>query len=639
MINMAKVTRPIETRKILKLIVILLFLSQIANAVKLREMVAADYNSRSGLEYDTRYYNGNCFIPFCTTYPNYMGNCDNGVLGTQACLDKGIRCIPMPTGECFGAKPVERTQSFYASRTLATNPSKNYNDTNLLEFYNDSIGWRVKAYADWDRFGEYYDYDPIVAMIPYVQATLTTKCDSAGNNCKKYGIEYLYDEHMNMKKIIDYGLIDNMYKEYVIEFPYTYLGSAFFQSGLNTSLTDFNGTLHVIDSTPDDVVITELTYVNEKFGIQKPPATAATKGDLYNYFNMVSFPEKTIVKGKFGEIVTYERNDFDLPSADYSSYLDGGAVPNYQKNNCWGNSYCLRGNIVSSQAYSLVGNDSSFTDGHIAASKVNEIIYVSDHYGNAINITQIGYSINASGKNSTVEKQVNITMEARAKAYAKEVKKYPYNLGIRKSANYSMFGAIMNVTDESGIMTNYRYDDLGRIKKIWQSPDTENDPSITYSYSTPQQTHLSPPWKINVTKKIDTGKYQEICYTYDGLGRLKSTLIKESGSTLIATGIKYNLVGNKESTTKPVRLSYTGTFCDYTATFPLYSDMTNAGALEMFYSYDYKNRLTQVTDYSGNSVVTTYKVQEKEVADQLGRIRSFSEDSKGNLILVEEPAP
>lgn len=622
------------------------------------EMYAADYSQRSGLEYKSEIYDGKCQVT-------------NGIL---SCKKTDQTAAPL----------LASSQNFYSSKIMA-DMQKEYDENNLQELYSDPVYWRAAAYYQGGLGGPNpmgADVDYIVGMSTFLQASVTKKCDSNGQNCKNYAVEYEYDNSMRPIKVKDYGQVTSATKTYVNKKPYSILSQNLWGVGINSEMLDFDGTFTVVDATPEDVRTANTRYmVTDSQPASNPPANIAdpfSRSGLLRYYNFMGLPIQTWTTGAFNELLSYQTIDYSTGGYKINSDWTTGdptlpiptTVPN-QKTFTYGgikypsshtcfsiagchdwdcqqtfvDPYCIRGipqggsNLIP---FVSTNGTARYRLYHsYLVDSTDSITY--DRYGNPQFVSSSSNYLlpgdDPFSKWRSSDKIYKLAYDDTFKAYPKETSNlgsgYDINspnpdLEIKKSATYYPFGKIKTITDENGIIQNFNYDALGRISKIWSLPDTSLLPTVQYIYTTD-----STPWKIKEVKKIDSTKSVETYYIYDDFGRLIETQVKKSESAFIVSAILYDELGRKSAETKPVEATTAfGTKLGYTS---LIGNPYNAPIVE--YTYDALDRVTKLKDYAGNFVNTFYSPQSTQVTDPLSRIRTFNEDSQGNLINVIEPTP
>jgi RHS repeat-associated protein len=201
---------------------------------------------------------------------------------------------------------------------------------------------------------------------------------------------------------------------------------------------------------------------------------------------------------------------------------------------------------------------------------------------------------------------------------------YPQNqvnaIGHTVTYNYDVMGWLMDSTDPNGAVTANEYDGLGRLVKTRiTNPKTGGlTTSMTAVY-----TDSGMPRKVKQTSHNDDGKTIDTYSYIDGFGRTIEVKQKGSGGQWIVSGTIYDSRGNAQKTIQ----AYTSGSSDY--------ETLDANLIGTSFTYDTLNRMLTATDALGTST-TDYKVWDKTVTDPNGKEKDFSYDARGRLIEVGE---
>ncbi len=182
-------------------------------------------------------------------------------------------------------------------------------------------------------------------------------------------------------------------------------------------------------------------------------------------------------------------------------------------------------------------------------------------------------------------------------------------------------GNLLSKTDANGYKTEYKYDNFGRIIKEIQLYDSEEYPTIEYSY----EMDGSAPEKTITRYRIESGKsdsYDEY-YFYDGFGNLIQSK-KESDNKQIINNVFYDENGRVKIAANPFFAGYSP---DYTI---------NKNIKGVVYSYDPMDRVLKVKDQKGNENKFEYDKRELTITDKNGNKKRYYYDAYGNIMKVKE---
>lgn len=260
------------------------------------------------------------------------------------------------------------------------------------------------------------------------------------------------------------------------------------------------------------------------------------------------------------------------------------------------------GNRVSKEVFSDEGRCQAYPDGLYAPASVSA------------GLTTIEYNVQGGDYHLYPERVTYPNSELVEEA------KYDYRLGV-----------LLWHTDMNDIVTQYRYDDLGRLVKLWKDGDSESLPTTQVWYEnwgqpTQQRVRVQQREVSGAGGTLDQEQY------FDGLGR-KTQVHQEAGGgqEVIATTL-YGPPGQVEAELRPyfhpATLGYVDPGADPCA--------AGSGYFCTQYEYDALGRTTLVTNPDGTTVETIYEWWNTKVIDANGHQLRHDYDALGRLIFARE---
>ncbi len=559
----------------------------------------------------------------------------------------------------------------------------------ITEHVKDNVGFKAKIirYPGVENPLSSGRVSYSLAVIPYLEAKETILYDKTDSNSYQvFGEMTEFDIYGNPKKSYNLGYTGNSkyttflsptYKNYLVKNPYYLDGSYGLEVSSEHTTFQTNSKLNYNELEKKDTLISETNYLYEKYPIIYPLLKSqvnenSVKG-IYGFYGLTNLFENTIIKDGFGRIITetktnYEVNkdnfeacgpsnqveyegcikvDCDLDMWSLNPFEEASNPPCFESDIGDGD-YCLRispGQIIS------YGSDASRYLGGINGEKENiaisSINSKYDHCGNNLEL-----SVETNYKHPFNNEELSTyTKTIQTDFSDQKIKPTSItNFGppdITTSATYYADNKIKTVTDERGRIINYQYDELGRVKKIWIYPDTEESPTAEYAYD-PNYDYL---FEIYEKRKINNNQFNEAYHYYDGLGRyIQSKVYDDAGTpgdssddSVIITGKNYDANGRVKREYRPSRIGGVDELSWYDFD-NLFFQIGVATYLD--YEYDGFNRPIKITDsfdlsFSTNEYVlsenTGYKYNKLITTDSEQNIRTFYSDSKGNLMKVELP--
>lgn len=189
---------------------------------------------------------------------------------------------------------------------------------------------------------------------------------------------------------------------------------------------------------------------------------------------------------------------------------------------------------------------------------------------------------------------------------------------------YNGAGDLIRWTDEHGFTREYRYDTLGRLRRI--SVANQPEASFTFEYNSAD---------LLISALDDIGRGTR--YAYDELGRL---IVEQDARTANATVFSYNSDGTLATIISPLGNTTTYLYDDGRNPDRLTAIIEPTGSTAQFQWDDANNRLIYV-DPRGNRTVYYYDSADMlwRVDDALGRSHEFLYDGYGNLTQWRQAQP
>ena len=561
---------------------------------------------------------------------------------------------------------------------------------------------------DYKTYGTFYEYDEYL------------------NLKKVYSLGYTNRDDPNSS-----DLIGNTFRKfYDLREIHNPVNPGFPLLNVRTINTNLQGAASYNETYPQDTVVTEIEYWHdyERVGYDDWSMSSSISGapipiphnsigkipfGNYEFFGLTNLPHKTKVKDGYGRTLSqtdifYDRNPASFQSCDLLGQ-------NHDLANCWYDlnipvnletSFCTRPNptyirtvgelgegyyeraygtgdygsdgiSIPASEYNTQGAQYVGGDTVIAYATVSVVRNTFDHCGNvretAVESRYKHPFFDEDPLNYGLE-QLQLYEKTITTEYTGNALK-PKNLttsgppDITVSATYYSERAIASVTNERGIVTEYDYDEIGRVIKVATPPDTLDSPTAEYNYSVEDNIEAGDVFgdeyiKIKEERKIDETRKITSYYFYDGMGRLiqsktyddAGTLGDISDDSVIISGRVYDTLGRVVREYRPLRVYAISSLED---DFPYLSphflvdgshlDSSPNSASYLTYEYDSLGRLIITNDSVDNSFIKNifriiigqghddYDV--KEVTDPNENIRTYSSDSRGNLIKVQLPTP
>lgn len=667
-----------------------------AGAYSMTEIFPEDWSFRSGLPHTIKHYEGNNLVKL-------EKNTWNSRYPFEDPTDKLINWIPSD-----GTGFLKDNVGFMAK--IVRNPK-----SQEAGIHSGKISYNIAVIPFLEgKETIIYDKNNVNRFDTYAQLT---ESDKYGNPKKIHNLGLAV--RGTSGRTDGDSIFDKSFKTYNIRDPRNRPDSADFPpiqvSSQHTTFmegdapTNYGSGVYVRDVEPADTAFIETDYLYEKYPIENfiacweeitGPGQTETVCDFelvkksHTYYGLTNTPDKTSIKDAYGRVLSEIQNRYFGPQNQQQDFADCTNIHRGSNNRCHG-IYCVRQAPIKITTYGEIAKGFDPRGYELGAIPIGgnyyeygePVCYLGSTKQNAIsNSVDIAYddcgnvvdlTVRAQYKNPLLPLDPNQEDAEYSSLYSKRVKTdytghaiKPVSVitfgppDISTSATYYSGGdgLLASRTDERGITSNHDYDSLGRLTKVIVLPDTETDPTAMYEYMIGKEFTQDPIiiTSIRERRKIESGRYIETYYFYDGMGRfIQSKTIDDNGTpgdasddTQIISGNKYDVLGRISVEYKPVRISSQvspGTFARDFYTSGGYTDLEGnpQTAPSKTYEYDSLNRITQITDFDGSVTTKTYDLGNEfsdygttvTTQDPLNNIRTFYSDSKGNLLTVELPQP
>ncbi|MBU0530545.1 MAG: RHS repeat protein [Nanoarchaeota archaeon] len=627
----------------------------------LAELYPEDYTFRSGLAYNIKYYDQN-------------------------------------------GKLIQEEINKWNTRYPFNDPSK-ISNYDIRDHVEDNVGFKAQII----RYPN-PDLSPVesgrvsytLALIPFLEAKETIIYDKDSTaTYKVYAEQTEFDIYGNPKVVHNLGHTGKgkgatftapVYKTYNIKNPYYSDGCCALRD-ISAEYTNFQleEARTYTESVKRDTLISETDYVYEEYPIDSGsyPIIYEMNYDrakrLYSFYGWTNIPTRTVVTDAFGRIISETEVEYETGKSNFETCNVGNENKGCIKSACGVSNpaslnpfesvfddcldidsaaadSCIRQSPTKISSYGSSGSGYIATapgdKEHVVASVINSKL---DNCGNVVEMNvEASYEHPTAGF-STYSKTVKTEFSSgKVKPTSITIVSSSGLPDITKRATYYRENLIKTVTDERGTTTNYEYDDLGRVTKLWIYPDSSSSPTATYQYN--------PFWdnsrvEIYEKRKIDTGKYTETYYYYDGMGRFIQSKTYDAGTddtgddSIIMAGSAYDVSGRVLREYRPIRRGIDTLQTDYENWWDFDFGFYNNGQVYdkdsniiiskyIEYEYDSIGRVLTTTDTADGSVVRNdYSLEgggaydKLATTDQEGKTRTFYSDARGNLIKVALPSP
>jgi len=300
------------------------------------------------------------------------------------------------------------------------------------------------------------------------------------------------------------------------------------------------------------------------------------------------------------------------------------------------------------------------------------IVTITDRNGNTrkntFNCTRQLVSVideNGNSKSYTYDSNGNLATEMDALGHVQSITYDVHNhpleqtdfAGAKTKKTYDSNGNMLSVVNSDGGVTTYTYDTNNRVTSL---TDTRGN-NTTYIYDQDG---------LLIEKNVGTQKFSYIyengmlksaadpeggvtSYTYDGAGRLTSTIDADKNKTVYVYDAKGNMLSKSDSLNNVTSFTYNSrgdilTQTDANGNVSKYQYngngktvlMTDAKGNATAYNYDGEDRLTRTTDAKGNSTLITYDAVGHVIkrTDAQGNATAYTYDAVGNMLTQTNPS-
>lgn len=513
-----------------------------------------------------------------------------------------------------------------------------------------------------------YDYAKVsynIVMVPYLEAaeTVTIYYTDSGEAVVVSAQRTEFDEYGNPKKTYNLGytgeqkkihLLDNSrgairgrtYHTELIRNPKIPLldgNTALLEVNTqHTSLYSLDPLYHVeTEEAKRDTRVTEIDYLYENEDMDY--CMVDQRPEYYGYYNV----EQETIHDAYGNELSKTTYTYPMNPEDFAPcYTNSGHADNF---NCpfWEVSDGGPGDVCSARLCArTVPNTIISTPLRFGLDTEQVIEY--DECGNTVGVevSRVYKHPTKTGENSFYKKRVELGYDS-LKVAPVEVSVFnpdSPDKQISKQATYSDAYNLETATNERGRTSEYEYDSLGRMKKVWVYPEQKgvDEPTMKYEY---EKGYFG--MKVKESVKIEPGRYTERYHFYDGMGRHIQTQIYNDQATALdddtfTANLKvYDVLGRVIREYRTIEKEESS---------PLFSFGSLIGEDEFIvlgkslieYEYDDLGRVLTLTDWADGSVITKkYDIQDSYTNSALTyttdpelKTRTFTSDAMGNLVKV-----
>ncbi|MBR9703783.1 DNRLRE domain-containing protein [Candidatus Pacearchaeota archaeon] len=420
------------------------------------------------------------------------------------------------------------------------------------------------------------------------------------------------------------------------EFEYIYWGGMF-----NYSESEFRGFNIVNETLPDNSIIAHYfhqdnilngrEYKTEIFDDENKLFRSEKSSYSYSFDNEIFLNSSSIYiyDGELSPLISNISYEYDI-------YGNINKINNFGNINFLGDEkyeefyyfYNVTANIINKlQNYSVYSSDGStvvrrnwyFYDNLVSGVNTGDLTKIEYYYDNGDN-PEIQY---VYGNNGNVIREIdalgnsiNYTFDTETNTF---IIKQTNALGHHTYFEYNKGTGNLISERRDGLIKNYTYDVFGRIKKKIYIPDTEDFPTMNFSYDIDGLA----PEKIKVMIKNNDSDYSENLYIYDGFSNLVQIKNFYDENTQIVRSYYYD-----------------GKFRIHKEQIPYFSsyseNLDTASFALMIYGYDALDRVISLTKPNNSTILTEFNKSKITSYNENNNKKEYIVNSHDRIINVHE---
>jgi YD repeat-containing protein len=279
-----------------------------------------------------------------------------------------------------------------------------------------------------------------------------------------------------------------------------------------------------------------------------------------------------------------------------------------------------------SEKWFCYDNQDSYTDSPIKGNLTKKEVWCYNFLTTLESLFATHYAYDEYGNcTSTIDALGNETITSYEKVYHTYPENITNALGHIQEFTYdAVTGQILTSTDSNNNTTRNEYDEFGRLSRVFGPDDDSDYPRIWYEYDM----ESFPTKVITYTREEKNADKVLTSYTfYDGLSRViqNKSEAEDAAKSVVKDTVLYNSKGQIKKKWLPY---FAARSSDYSP-----PDDANPNSI---CEYDPLGRVTLNINADGTSNYTSYSAWVRDVTDENGQRKRFTQDAYGNLIKVEE---